>query len=359
MALNVKFYDPTKDKYEIIPVVSPTPNINSLSQNIDEDDGEDNGVAWNPSQSVVAADNVSDSEAGKYIADNKKPVESDYTSGAEWFKSFASPPISPEEEERRKKAALAVEGIGHLGNIFSSISNLIYTGKGAPSQTMPQAPSSNIASFEDRIRRMRDNYNSARLQAINFDRNSFQQALKNYNVGLSAAYKVDNDRLEAQRKAAKDAVDWAYKQGELEHKKKALGVKAALDSAKIEETKRNNNVRNEIAKQRADTYGKYVEKAGGKGKKDYGKIRFVRTTGSGESKDYDLNKDTDVMDAYKEAVKLGHILGATPNNINEARSKLLYIRGDKKEVPEGHEPEWFNGLGWGESAKGNNSKTDW
>lgn len=164
MALNVKFYDPTKDKYEIIPVVSPTPNINSLSQNIDENNGEDNGVAWNPSQSVVAADNVSDSEAGKYIADNKKPVESDYTSGAEWFKSFASPPISPEEEERRKKAALAVEGIGHLGNIFSSISNLIYTGKDAPSQTMPQAPSSNIASFEDRIRRMRDNYNSARLR---------------------------------------------------------------------------------------------------------------------------------------------------------------------------------------------------
>lgn len=75
--------------------------------------------------------------------------------GVDYLKQFVDEytpkPLTEEEMNRRKKGAYVREGIGALGNAASAISNLIFTGKGAPSQTLPKNvdASAEIAKLEE------------------------------------------------------------------------------------------------------------------------------------------------------------------------------------------------------------------
>lgn len=66
----------------------------------------------------------------------------DYQSASDYLAGFVNKygpkALTPDEIEKRKRAAMAVQGVGALGNVANAISNLIYVGKGAPSQTLPK-----------------------------------------------------------------------------------------------------------------------------------------------------------------------------------------------------------------------------
>lgn len=93
---------------------------------------------------------------------------------SQWFENFYKQnmltPITPEEEQRRVRGAQAAQAIGHLGNVLSSFSNLVFTDKGAPSQTLPNVPDLNIRTFEDRIAEKRRQYIAGQMSARNNDR---------------------------------------------------------------------------------------------------------------------------------------------------------------------------------------------
>lgn len=92
--------------------------------------------------------------------------------GAAWLSDYVNSlkkPITPEEEARRERAARAVQGVAGLGNVMTAFSNLAFTGKGAPSQTMPtqqvDAMGKEITSWKDKLASEREKYAAAELGA--------------------------------------------------------------------------------------------------------------------------------------------------------------------------------------------------
>ena len=92
--------------------------------------------------------------------------------GAAWLSDYVNSlkkPITPEEEARRERAARAVQGVAGLGNVMTVFSNLAFTGKGAPSQTLPtqqaDAMGKEITSWQDKLAVEREKYAAAALGA--------------------------------------------------------------------------------------------------------------------------------------------------------------------------------------------------
>lgn len=101
--------------------------------------------------------------------------------------------LTQEELNRRKRAAHVMSGIGALGNAASAISNLIYTGEGAPSQTLPKNvdASAEIAKLEETEKAKRNEiYQRAK------DRVAQEQAKE------ALKYKYAKDAQDIQYKAA-------------------------------------------------------------------------------------------------------------------------------------------------------------
>lgn len=113
---------------------------------------------------------------------NQNTIETPQLSEAGWFNDFYQKnmvaPITPEEEQRRIRGAQAAQSIGHLGNVLSSFSNLVFTDKGAPSQTLPNVPDLNIKTFEDRIAEKRRQYIAGKMSAREQDRKSLLDQIK-------------------------------------------------------------------------------------------------------------------------------------------------------------------------------------
>lgn len=86
----------------------------------------------------------------------------------DFFKTLQKP-ITPEEEARRERAARAVQGVAGLGNLMSAFANLTFTGKGAPSQTLPtqsvDAMTDRTTSWKDKLKAEREKYQAAELGA--------------------------------------------------------------------------------------------------------------------------------------------------------------------------------------------------
>lgn len=103
------------------------------------------------------------------IQETITPVQPVITNPYQDFAKIWSKPITPEEEARRERAARAVQGVAGLGNLMSAFANLTYTGKGAPSQTLPtqqvDAMSDKMASWKDKLKAEREKYQAAKLGA--------------------------------------------------------------------------------------------------------------------------------------------------------------------------------------------------
>lgn len=138
------------------------------------------------------------------------------------YETMAQKPVSEEEEERRKRGAAAASAVGHLGNVLSSFSNLIFAGE-APSQTLPQVPNPDYLSFSDRLRKQREQYNNGLLGAINLDRREYSDYLNRL------FQKEQADRLN----------EW---------KQKEYDLSVARNAAQIEQW----NTQNELAKERLE-----------------------------------------------------------------------------------------------------------
>lgn len=86
------------------------------------------------------------------------PTDTELDYLTQFTDAYTPAPLTKEEQERRTRAANAMAGIGALGNAASAISNLIYTGKGAPSQTLPQTVDASAGIRElDETERVRRN----------------------------------------------------------------------------------------------------------------------------------------------------------------------------------------------------------
>lgn len=97
------------------------------------------------------------------------PVQPVVTNPYTDFIKTLQKPITPEEEARRERAARAVQGVAGLGNLMSAFANLTFTGKGAPSQTLPtqsvDAMSDKMTSWKDKLKAEREKYQAAELGA--------------------------------------------------------------------------------------------------------------------------------------------------------------------------------------------------
>ncbi len=189
--------------------------------------------------------------------EEKEPQMSDYRWNQEVFNQLLQQPITPEEEERRKRAASAVMGIGHLGNAISALSNVAFAGK-APSQTIPKLEDPDYQTFSDRLRQQRSAYASGMLGARNADHNNYRAALQLYKQGKQAEA---NRLLQRQKMAydqAKDDRDFKYKANK---DAAELGIK----QAQLEENRRNHRASEAIAWTNAQTNKEYKANGGKSG----------------------------------------------------------------------------------------------
>ena len=105
--------------------------------------------------SMVGTD-MAESISGIVKEDAKKRSELDYLN--QFTDAYTPAPLTKEEQERRTRAANAVAGVGALGNAANAISNLIFAGNGAPSQTLPQTVDASAGIRElDETERVRRN----------------------------------------------------------------------------------------------------------------------------------------------------------------------------------------------------------
>lgn len=150
----------------------------------------------------------------------------------DFFKTIQKP-ITPEEEARRERAARAIQGVAGLGNLMSAFANLTYTGKGAPSQTLPtqsvDAMSDKMTSWKDKLKAEREKYQAAELGAkveqwkMEQEERRYADALEQQ--GIENTIKLGN--LEISR--AKLAHDMDYAKQMLDLRAKELiqnGIKA-------------------------------------------------------------------------------------------------------------------------------------
>jgi hypothetical protein len=184
----------------------------------------------------------------------------------ELVNTYATKPLTPEEEERRVKAATSAQGWGALGNGLSALSNLFFVGGVAPSQKLPDLPDTNrdIQMFRDRVNKNRAAY-LANYKALQDLRNK-KQALENQAASLALrewALRQGDDRIAYNR----DNLDYRGKNDEAnrQSREKIAGDRNALGWANHEETvnwhnstANDRNTKNNLAQQRIDQNGQPV-----------------------------------------------------------------------------------------------------
>lgn len=149
-------------------------------------------VAGSQNPIAPTVDNTDETVPQASVAE---PQMNDYQWNQRLYETLFQKPISQEEEERRKRAASVATGIGHLGNVLSSFSNLAFAGE-APSQKLPTVADPKLQSYSDRLEAIRQRYGAGYLAARQNDTNNYQRALQ--------LYRQDQARKEdlAARKAA-------------------------------------------------------------------------------------------------------------------------------------------------------------
>lgn len=210
----------------------------------------------------------------RYVRENPKPVEKDYTGDAEWFERLAKP-VTEEEEERRKRSASAVSAVGHVTNAIGALSNFLASGHGVRPLEMPEAPGG-TDSFSERMRALRDRHEERRRKAALADRNAYLDALESWTEGYRRAAELDARREEAERKAENDRVRLELQAENLELRKRAL-----------EETGRKNREAERIRR---------LQAGGGGGKRT---VRILNSRGGYDTyRADDLKDETNISKVY-------------------------------------------------------------
>lgn len=188
-----------------------------------------------PSQSIAP----SEVQPAIPTADIDMPAPSEYHQFQDLYSQLYEKPITPEEEDRRKRAASAVEGVGHLGNVLSAFSNLIFTGKGAPSQELPKVPDSRLQTFEDRIAEKRRMYASGLMGAKARDLQDWKDA---YTMRYNQKKAIDDRAMELMKLNTNMNLQQARLQAQQD-----------IAAKRAEETKRHNQAMESIGWTNAQT----------------------------------------------------------------------------------------------------------
>ena len=100
------------------------------------------------------------------VVDENGVDDNRYKTGMDYLRGISGDAgvISPEEEQRRLRRMRTASMIGNLGNVMSAFANLYYTGKGAPSQKVPDAVVPDYMSFVDRVNQARRNAEAMQMQ---------------------------------------------------------------------------------------------------------------------------------------------------------------------------------------------------
>lgn len=270
-------------------------------------------------------------------------TENQEVTPAKWFEDFyqknMEQPITPEEQQKRVRGAQAAQAIGHLGNVLSSFSNLVFTDKGAPTQTLPSVPDLNIRSFEDRVAEKRRQYIAGQMAAREQDRKS---VLDQFKMQLQQKDDDRKDKLNNARIKELESSDALNKEKEEYQKLVNAGYneKLAAEIARLralEEKARNEGVA-AIIKAKNDEKDKSEKEKSGKEKKSSDKPNNkYRIEGpNGYTKYYDLDIDGDVVELYRLAVKNGIIPYGEAESINQMREAIKvnnrkYVKGNSSQ----------------------------
>ena len=148
------------------------------------------------------------------------------------FVEMTTPPITVEEQARRQKAATARQGIQALGNAMSALSNLTFTGMGAPSQALPtqevEKTGAQITSWQDKLKAEREKYQAAGLNAMAKDYEIAYRAAKDKEARELADRNYTEQVRQFNEKMKADA-DWkeyqkGQKQIENQHRERSLQI---------------------------------------------------------------------------------------------------------------------------------------
>lgn len=305
-----------------------------------------------PSQSIAP----SEVQPAIPTTDTDMPDPSEYHQFQDLYSQLYENPITPEEEEKRKRAASAVEGIGHLGNVMNAFSNLIFTGKGAPSQQLPEVPDE-IQKFEDRMAEKRRMYASGLMGAKARDLQDWKDA---YTMSYNQKKAIDDRAMELMKLNANMTSQQAKLQAQQD-----------IAAKRAEETKRHNQAMESIGWTNAQTAKINKDKVVDSAMSDDGTIytrnakltdneamQIVQSSGlNGE----DLNSFTTgvTVDVYGKPVPgTGRIdwraAAAYALQKGMVSGEELERRGFKTEDSSKSRKE---NLGWGK--QGGTNKTDW
>ena len=167
---------------------------------------------------------------------DETPAQPVITNPYQDFAKLWQKPITPEEEAKRERAARAVQGMAGLGNLMSAFANLTFTGKGAPSQTLPtqqvDAMGDKTTSWKDKLKAEREKYQAAELGAKveqwKADLDAQHRAQTQANVDRAFEYQKSQDEKLAAERAAEKAQrqsNWeAEQKAKEEYNKGMLGI---------------------------------------------------------------------------------------------------------------------------------------
>jgi len=277
-----------------------------------------------------------------------KPEASDYSYFSDLTKRYTEPPMTRKEVERRSRGAAASQAMAGLGNTISAFSNLAFAGT-APTQTIPQLPDVNYQRLEDKAREQRQQYNEMQYRGKAADYNAYRQALSQW-------YARRAQKAELERKRLNDTIGnmkWQYEKN----------YQAGRDKEKDAQADRNYRLRQQELADNGNYRKKRLEiekyKTDNSGKKKRQVYPTLHIEGSrGRSRDYDMNKDSDILQLwgeYKKTNMYKGLEGNEPDTPEKIRNYLMTRLGVKEQETR------TDLLPDNDSAKGkeNNDKLDW
>ncbi|MFV0587065.1 hypothetical protein [Bacteroides reticulotermitis] len=248
---------------------------------------------------------------------------------AQLYKTTIPAPTAPDEKELRRGRIISSigDGLGMLSQMWSA-------GKGAHVKERDYKDSAS-AKTEAKEKELRNVYQS-RLDKYN--EGHYMAQLKDLQQGHADYYQTQKEiRSILENKRKSDQLEYQFDARNKQAEKKALQDQENKDR---EYGLRKKNVESQVTARKESTaqgWAKVEKSAGPKGKgskKDYGKLRFTTKQGR-KSKEFDLNKDQDVLEMYKEGVRGGIYpeLGYGEKiNVDQLRSHILYNTGKQSPV---------------------------
>jgi hypothetical protein len=153
----------------------------------DDNEKKKKVVAKGTYESVFGADETEKDKENKVVTPvvgvvQPAPKKSEYEFNTQFVKDLYGKDLeSVDEKNKRKRAATAINAIGHLGNALSAVNNMVWSGQHAPSQTLPTINNNMVQAYEDKYGARRKDYLNAIHAGRAADLQEFNQAYSRFN----------------------------------------------------------------------------------------------------------------------------------------------------------------------------------